>query len=181
MPSPSSPRRNHPLRSAISSPTSSALTPARQQSLETWHRNFLRTASSSLGDLLRLDFDLELASVQIQTYGDMVEERGRGKSLRGSFRMNPQPGIWLLDLPVSLSLQLVDRMIGGSGILPEGGRRQHRPGIDRTRPDDSSSSSRKRFLADYARRPGNPTPTSTRKSCVRCAISTTSSSISPTP
>ena len=35
------------------------------------------------------------------------------------FRMNPQPGIWLLDLPVSLSLQLVDRMMGGSGILPE--------------------------------------------------------------
>lgn len=97
----------------------SALTPARQQSLETWHRNFLRIASSNLGDLLRLDLDLELVSVQIQSYGEMVSERGQENQCI-LFRMNPQPGIWLLDLPVALSLQLVDRMMGGSGILPAG-------------------------------------------------------------
>jgi flagellar motor switch protein FliM len=99
--------------------TASALTPGRQESLESWHRQFLKMASASLGDLLRLEFDLELASVQIQTYGEMVDERG-GENQCVLFRMNPQPGIWLLDLPVSLSLLLVDRMMGGPGVLPEG-------------------------------------------------------------
>ena len=103
--------------------SASALTPARQQSLETWHRNFLRVASGSLGDLLRLDLDLELTSVKIQTYGDMVQERGEENHCV-LFRMNPQPGIWLLDLPVSLSHQLVDRMMGGTGVLPEGDTRE---------------------------------------------------------
>jgi len=99
--------------------TASALSSARQQSLEAWHRTFLKMASASLGDLLRIDFDLNLASVQIQTYGEMVEERGEENQCI-LFRMNPQPGIWLLDLPVSLSLLLVDRMMGGPGVLPEG-------------------------------------------------------------
>jgi flagellar motor switch protein FliM len=101
----------------------SALTPARQQSLETWHRNFLRLASGNLGDLLRLDLDLELVSVQIQPYGEMVNERDQENQCI-LFRMNPQPGIWLLDLPVALSLQLVDRMMGGSGVLVEGEARE---------------------------------------------------------
>jgi flagellar motor switch protein FliM len=38
--------------------------------------------------------------------------------------MHPQPGIWLLDLPVSLSLLLVERMMGGPGILPKGKARE---------------------------------------------------------
>ena len=72
--------------------TAAALTPGRQESLKSWHRNFLRMASSSLGELLRLELDLELESVQIQTYGEMVDERG-GENHCVLFRMNPQPGI----------------------------------------------------------------------------------------
>jgi flagellar motor switch protein FliM len=101
----------------------SALTPARQESLDTWHRNFLKTASASLGDLLRLDFALNLVSVQIQTYGEMVDERGTENQCV-LFRMHPQPGIWLLDLPVALSHALVDRMMGGSGAVAEGDLRE---------------------------------------------------------
>jgi len=101
----------------------SELTSARQESLDTWHRNFLRIASGSLGDLLRINLDLELLSVKIQTYGEMVEERS-GENQCVLFRMHPQPGIWLLDLPVSLSLVLVDRMMGGPGTLPKGDPRE---------------------------------------------------------
>ena len=36
--------------------SASTLSTARQESLENWHRNFLKAASSSLTDLLRLDF-----------------------------------------------------------------------------------------------------------------------------
>jgi flagellar motor switch protein FliM len=100
-----------------------ALSKARQESLESWHRKFLGLASASLGDLLRLELDLELVSVQIQTYGDMIQERD-GENECILFRMHPQPGIWLLDLPVSLSLLIVDRMMGGPGVLPAGETRE---------------------------------------------------------
>jgi len=35
--------------------TASSLSSARQESLESWHRNFLKLASASLGDLLRVN------------------------------------------------------------------------------------------------------------------------------
>ena len=99
--------------------SASTLSTARQESLENWHRNFLKAASSSLTDLLRLDFTLNLQSVAIQTYGEMVAERGTDNQCV-LFRMHPQPGIWLLDLPVALSHAMVDRMMGGTGALPDG-------------------------------------------------------------
>jgi flagellar motor switch protein FliM len=102
--------------------SASALSSARQENLERWHRNFLKHASSNLGDFLRLDFALSLGSVKIQTYGEMVEERGTENQCV-LFRMNPQPGIWLLDMPVALAHALVDRMMGGSGAMPETGQR----------------------------------------------------------
>ena len=102
-------------------------------------------ASASLGDLLRLDFDLELNSVQIQTYGEMVRER-EGENQCVLFRMNPQPGIWLLDLPVSLSLLLVDRMMGGPGEIP-GGKTPELTELDQTIFQQFAET----LLADYAR------------------------------
>jgi flagellar motor switch protein FliM len=125
--------------------TASALTSARQESLETWHRNFLKLASASLGDLLRLNLDMELTTVKIQTYGEMVEERGEENQCI-LFRMQPQPGIWLLDLPVSLSLLLVDRMMGGPGDLPEGKARELTE-LDQTIFQQFAET----LLADYAR------------------------------
>jgi len=123
----------------------SSLTTARQESLENWHRNFLKLASGSLGDLLRLDLGLELASVQIQTYGDMVKERGEENHCV-LFRMHPQPGIWLLDLPVSLSLLIVERMMGGTGALPKG-KAPEMTELDQTIFQQFAET----LLADYAR------------------------------
>jgi flagellar motor switch protein FliM len=125
--------------------TASSLTSARQESLESWHRNFLKLASASLGSLLRLDLGLELASVQIQSYGEMVDERGEENQCI-LFRMHPQPGIWLLDLPVSLSLLLVDRMMGGAGVLPKGDARELTE-LDQTIFQQFAET----LLADYAR------------------------------
>jgi flagellar motor switch protein FliM len=122
-----------------------SLSPARQESLDTWHRNFLKTASGTLGDMLRLDLDLELVSVQIQSYGQMMSERS-GENQCILFRMNPQPGIWLLDLPVSLSLLLVDRMMGGPGVIPEGEARELTE-LDQTIFEQFAET----LLADYAR------------------------------
>lgn len=123
-----------------------ALTPARQQALEKWHRNFLRIASGSLGDFLRLGLNLELTGVQIQTYGEMVDERG-AQNHCVLFRMNPQPGIWLLDLPVSLSHQLVDRMMGGTGVSSEEADAQELTELDQSIFQQFAET----LLADYAK------------------------------
>jgi len=123
----------------------SSLSPARQENLETWHRNFLKMASGTLGDLLRLDLELNLLSVQIQTYGQMVKERS-GENQCILFRMNPQPGIWLFDLPVSLALLVVDRMMGGPGVLPEGEARELTE-LDQTIFEQFAET----LLADYAK------------------------------
>ncbi|HEX4141002.1 MAG TPA: flagellar motor switch protein FliM [Candidatus Methylacidiphilales bacterium] len=112
-------RASAPFR--FSAPT--PLTPARQESLEAWHRNFVRTASGILTDLLRFEVQLELESMQAQSYGQLVEERGEENQCL-LFRMQPQPGIWLLDLPLSLALLLVERMMGGSGAAAKGNARE---------------------------------------------------------
>jgi flagellar motor switch protein FliM len=125
----------------------SSLSPARQESLAKWHRTFLKTASSNLGDMLRLDLELNLLSVQIVTYGQLIKERS-GENQSILFRMNPQPGIWLLDLPVSLSLLLVDRMMGGPGVPPEGeGEARELTELDQTIFEQFAET----LLADYAK------------------------------
>ena len=125
--------------------SASTLSAARQESLETWHRNFLKTASASLTDLLRLDFTLNLESVAIETYGEMIKERG-AENQCVLFRMHPQPGIWLLDLPVALSHALVDRMMGGTGLLPEG-EQPELTGLDQAILQQFAE----KLLADYAK------------------------------
>jgi len=125
--------------------SASTLSTARQESLENWHRNFLKAASSSLTDLLRLDFTLNLQAVTIQTYGEMVDERGTDNQCV-LFRMHPQPGIWLLDLPVALSHALVDRMMGGTGALPDG-ELNDLTGLDQSILQEFSD----KLLGDYAK------------------------------
>jgi flagellar motor switch protein FliM len=105
-----------PIASPFRFSAASSLSPSRQESLGAWHRNFLRAAASSLTDLLRLPIELELDAIQVQTYGQLLTERGEDN--QGLlFRMQPQPGVWLMDMPVSLSLFLVERMMGGSAVL----------------------------------------------------------------
>ena len=125
--------------------SASTLSTARQESLENWHRNFLKAASSSLTDLLRLDFTLNLQAVTIQTYGEMVAERGTDNQCV-LFRMHPQPGIWLLDLPVALSHAMVDRMMGGTGALPDG-ELNDLTGLDQSILQEFSD----KLLGDYAK------------------------------
>ena len=94
----------------------SSISPTRQESLEGWHRNFLRAASGTLTDLLRVDVSVEMDAIEVLTYGQLIA--GRGDDNHGLlFRLPAQAGTWLLDLPVPLSLLIVERMMGGSGTL----------------------------------------------------------------
>ena len=107
---------DEPSASPFRFSAASSLSPSRQESLSAWHRNFLRTAASSLTDLLRLGVELELDAIEMQSYGQYITARSED-SQGLLFRMQPQAGVWLMDMPVSLSLFLVERMMGGSGVL----------------------------------------------------------------
>lgn len=135
------PESSRPLKFS----NASDLTSERQESLENWHRNFLKLSSSNLSGLLRLDLDLDLVSVKIQSYGEMVKERAEENQCI-LFRMHPQPGIWLLDLPVSLAHLLVDRMMGGPGSPPKDPKRELTE-LDQVIFEQFSET----FLTDYAK------------------------------
>jgi flagellar motor switch protein FliM len=92
----------------------STLSNARRESLESWYRGFLRSASSSLGELLRVAVKLELADLQVCNYGQAIAERGDDRH-GFFFRMPEQSGAWLLDFPAPLAHYCVERMMGGSG------------------------------------------------------------------
>jgi flagellar motor switch protein FliM len=98
--------------------SASSLSSSRQDVLNNWHRQFLRGAAGRLTDLLRLVVEVELEGIEVQSYGQMVADRGE-ESQGLIFRLQPQPGLWLLDVPMPLALQLVDRMMGGSGAIAE--------------------------------------------------------------
>ena len=78
-----------PSRSVFPPPPRSR--PARQESLQSWHRNFLRIASGTLTDLLRLDVDLEMDAIEVQNCAQLVAGRGDDNQAV-LFRMRPQPG-----------------------------------------------------------------------------------------
>jgi flagellar motor switch protein FliM len=94
----------------------STISPTRQESLEGWHRNFLRAASSTLTDLLRTEVKLEMDAIDVLSCAQLIA--GRGDDNQGLlFRMPSAAGTWLLDLPVPLSLFAVERMMGGNNAL----------------------------------------------------------------
>jgi flagellar motor switch protein FliM len=94
----------------------STISPSRQESLEGWHRNFLRSASSTLTDLLRTDVKLEMDAIEVLSCAQLIA--GRGDDNQGLlFHMPSMSGTWLMDLPVPLSLFAVERMMGGSSAL----------------------------------------------------------------
>jgi flagellar motor switch protein FliM len=109
-----------PDEEAVSQPfrfsAASTISPTRQETLQGWHRNFLRAASGTLTDLLRLDITVEMDAIEVLNCDQLIA--GRGDDNHGLlFRLPGQPGTWLLDLPVPLSLLVVERMMGGSALL----------------------------------------------------------------
>ena len=98
------------------------LSPARQETLGAWHRPFLRIASASLRTALRLDLELELDTIQVETCAQLLSARAED-SQGILFRMAPLPDLWLLDVPLPLAVLAVERMMGGTADkLPAAGK-----------------------------------------------------------
>jgi flagellar motor switch protein FliM len=123
------------------------LTAGRQESLEAWHRPLLRVAAASLRTLLRLDIDLEMDSIRVESCSELLA--ARDEQTQGLlFRMAPQPDMWLLDLPQPLALLAVERMMGGTGTtLPAADAARELTDIEQIIFQQFAST----LLADYAR------------------------------
>jgi flagellar motor switch protein FliM len=90
-----------------------SLSPSRAESLESWHRPFLRIAAANLRSVLRLDVDLEIDTIRVESCAQLLAARAEHNQAL-VFRMAPQPDVWLLDLPLPLASLVVERMLGGA-------------------------------------------------------------------
>lgn len=125
----------------------STLSAVRRESLDAWHRPFLRIASANLRSIFRLDVDLEMDTVELGSASQLLSTR-TDLTQGLLFRMDPQPGLWLLDLPLPLAAFTVERMTGGTGEkLPADDKTQDLTELEQLVYQQFAAS----LLADYAR------------------------------
>ena len=123
------------------------LSPARQEILQSWHRPFLRIAAASLRTVLRLDAELELDSITVESCAQLLATRG-AHAQGVAFRMTPAAELWLLDLPLPLAVLAVERMLGGATEkLPEADAAHELTELDQIIFQQFAAG----LLADYAR------------------------------
>jgi flagellar motor switch protein FliM len=124
-----------------------SLSPARQEILQNWHRPFLRIAAASLRTVLRLDAELELDTIQVESCAQLLA--ARGETMQGViFRLAPLSELCLLDLPLPLAVLAVERMMGGATEkLPEAAQVGDLTDLDQIIFQQFATG----LLADYAR------------------------------
>jgi flagellar motor switch protein FliM len=79
--------------------------------------SFARLFSASLTTLLRGLVEMELKSVERATYGDFIMSLSPPTCLV-IFRVDPLTGGAAMDVSANVLLRLIDRLLGGSGLLP---------------------------------------------------------------
>src|SRR5690242_13284283 len=94
------------------------LAPSELRRIRLRHEQFIRALAARLAIFLRLEFTVQLAKVQIISYQKFTESLS-GQTHITLFRTDPLKGVGLLILSRRLSLSLVDRLLGGSGQMPE--------------------------------------------------------------
>lgn len=85
------------------------------------HEQFIRSLAARLAILLRLEFSLQLAKVQIVSYEKFTQNLP-GPTHITLFKTEPLKGVGLLVMPPKLCLTFVDRLLGGPGLTSEANR-----------------------------------------------------------
>jgi flagellar motor switch protein FliM len=85
------------------------------------HEQFVRALAARLAILLRVEFAVQLGKLQIVGYQKFIEDLSTPTHIT-SFKTDPLKGTGLLVVPPRLGLSLVDRLLGGSGQMPEANR-----------------------------------------------------------
>ena len=85
------------------------------------HEQFVRSLAARLAIFLRLEFSLSLAKVHIESYQKFIESLPNPAYIT-LFKTEPLKGAGLLVLPPRFALTLVDRLLGGPGLMPPDNR-----------------------------------------------------------
>ncbi len=85
--------------------------------LQSIHESFARLYTSSLSTLLRGLVELELRSVEQVSYGEFMSSLSQPTCL-AIFNMEPLKGGAALEISANILFLLIDRLLGGSGLLP---------------------------------------------------------------
>ena len=107
--------RNHDFRQ------SGFLTPSELRRIKMRHEQFVRSLAARLAIFLRLEFTVQLGKLQIVGYQKFIENLPSPTHI-GLFKTDPLKGVGLLVIPPRLGLALVDRLLGGSGKMPDESR-----------------------------------------------------------
>ena len=94
------------------------LAPSELRRIRQRHEQFVRALGARLAIFLRVEFNVQLAKLQIVGYQKFTETLPDPTHIT-LFRTDPLKGTGLLVIPPRLGLSLVDRMLGGSGQAPE--------------------------------------------------------------
>ena len=97
------------------------LAPSELRRIRLRHEQFIRGLAARLAIFLRLEFTVQLAKLQIISYQRFTE--GLSSQIHITlFRTDPLKGVGLLVLSPRLGLCLVDRLLGGTGQMPQTAR-----------------------------------------------------------
>jgi len=81
------------------------------------HEQFVRSLAARLAIFLRLEFSAQLTKVCIEGYQKFSESLANPAYIT-LFKTEPLKGAGLLVIPPRLALTLVDRLLGGPGLMP---------------------------------------------------------------
>lgn len=88
------------------------------RTLEMVHDSFARFLQASLSTYLRSLVDAKVASVQQMTYEEFINTLSNPTSIN-TFTMEPLKGNAVLEVNVELMFAMIDRVLGGPGIVPK--------------------------------------------------------------
>lgn len=97
------------------------LTPSELRRIRMRHEQFVRALAARLAILLRVEFAVQLAKLQIVGYQKFTENLPSPTHIT-LFKTDPLKGTGLLVIPPRLGLSLVDRLLGGSGQMSDAAR-----------------------------------------------------------
>lgn len=88
------------------------------RAIQTIHENFAHGVASSLSSYLRTGVQLQLSSVEQAIYDEYIQQLSNPTVL-GIVSADPLPGHMVVEMNLGLAFALIDRLLGGTGLVPQ--------------------------------------------------------------
>lgn len=85
------------------------------------HQHYIGTLAARFSSFLRADVNLKMSKLTTLTYGKFTEMIPNPSHIT-LFKVEPLPGVAILEIAPRLALSMTNRMLGGRGISGEGSR-----------------------------------------------------------